>query len=545
MLSSKTITWLIVSCAIPQLGFSKKFYSDDPMWREPSPRPVESVQPWHLDNLIDFYKNSFHHKGERNTSEKVYPSQGVNTLGEVPDSPWYTNRHWLRRMSEEELALGPNKTGPPDASGPWTVISVKAEGVTPGFTIRDTRGRRYLLKFDPPSNPEMATAADVIGAKFFYALGYNVPENYVVRFDRSQLQVQPSVKFTNRLGREQELTAADVNELLAPLHHYSDGKIRALASLYIAGKPLGGFKYYGRRPDDPNEIAPHEHLRVLRGLYVFAAWLNHTDAKSLNSLDVLTEENGRKFVKHYLLDFGAAFGSDSVYAKDPRLGHEYFLDWKPGLHQLLTFGFSVPGYARAKYPDIPAVGNFSSDPFAPEHWRSNYPNAAFANRLVGDEFWAAKQIMAFSTNDIRVMVHTGEYSDPRAEQVISQTLATRADSIGRTFLPKLLALDDFRVEGDELRFDDLAARYDVRPPAKYEIEWMPFQNGEGAGTPTVVRRGSRLPAEAVQASGGAYWMAAIRDDARRQSASVYLRKERNGWAVVGVDRAGAERWDGQ
>lgn len=97
--------------------------------------------------------------------------------------------YWLRHMSEGELAAGPNKTGAPDPGGPWTVTSAKTEGVTPGFSIKDQNGRRYLLKFDPPSNPEMATAADVMGAKFFYALGYNVPENsenYIVRFDRSQ-----------------------------------------------------------------------------------------------------------------------------------------------------------------------------------------------------------------------------------------------------------------------------------------------------------------------------------------------------------------------
>ena len=98
----KSITWLVVACALPQGAFSKKFYSDDPLWREPQPRLVETIQPWHLDNLIDFYKNSFHHKGERNSVQKVYPSQGVNTLGEVPDSSWYTNRHWLNRMSEQE-----------------------------------------------------------------------------------------------------------------------------------------------------------------------------------------------------------------------------------------------------------------------------------------------------------------------------------------------------------------------------------------------------------------------------------------------------------
>ena len=38
---------------------------------------------------------------------------------------------------------------------------------------------------------------------------------------------------------------------------------------------------------------PHEDRRELRGYGVFAAWLNHVDAKAINSLDTLvTDENG-------------------------------------------------------------------------------------------------------------------------------------------------------------------------------------------------------------------------------------------------------------
>jgi hypothetical protein len=406
--------------------------------------------------------------------------------------------------------------------------------VTPGFTIKDGKGRRYLLKFDPATNTELATGADAVSAKFFYALGYNVPENYPVRFRREQLVVGEKVSFTDRYGRKRSLQNEDIDDMLKAVRPDSEGAYRGLASLYLSGELVGPFKYYGRRVDDPNELASHEHLRVLRGLYVFAAWLNHTDAKSLNSLDVVVEEAGRRFVKHYLIDFGASLGSDSLYAKDPRLGHEYFLAAKPGIVQLATLGLDVPKYARVHYPDNPAVGNFESEAFDPDKWKSNYPNAAFENRLPGDEYWAAKKVVAFTDDEIRAIVHTGNYTNPETEKIISDTLVRRRDAIGRTFFAKVIPLDDFAVQNDQLVFRNLAEQ---AVPA-YEIAWSRFTNARGPSEGS----GAPLPAAALSSPAGTYWTAQIRDWKRNLSVTVFLRKETAGWTVVGIDRDGENTW---
>jgi hypothetical protein len=68
-------------------------------------------------------------------------------------------------MSLEALKLVPTGVLHPAAAGTWTVIKAKSEGVTPGFTIGTRTKRVYFLKFDPLTNPEMATAADVIVAR--------------------------------------------------------------------------------------------------------------------------------------------------------------------------------------------------------------------------------------------------------------------------------------------------------------------------------------------------------------------------------------------
>src|SRR5262249_3370970 len=153
------------------------------------------------------------------------PSQGINTVDEVPDSAWYTNRHASRRMTIDELQTGAGTSQPP-APGKWTVVAAKSEGVTPGFRVRDEAGRHYLLKFDPASNPEMSTAADVIGSKFFHALGYNVPENYIVYFDRVQIAVGAGSLLKDSTGTKRQIRDRDIDELLRNSPRTPDGKYR-------------------------------------------------------------------------------------------------------------------------------------------------------------------------------------------------------------------------------------------------------------------------------------------------------------------------------
>ena len=48
------------------------------------------------------------------------PARNVNTLGEVPDSSWFTNRIGRRPMTIEEIVRGPNTGDGPDTSSNWT-----------------------------------------------------------------------------------------------------------------------------------------------------------------------------------------------------------------------------------------------------------------------------------------------------------------------------------------------------------------------------------------------------------------------------------------
>jgi hypothetical protein len=505
---------------------AQRFYRDDPLPREPKPLPVTKPLSRPINEYYDFFQNTFFEPDkELKKHHTPGPSQAVNTLGEVPDSNWYTNR----TLTVEQMVEGPGTSHAPAMNKPWTVLSGKNEGITPGLVIRDSAGRKYFLKFDPKSNPEMSSATDVLGSKFFYALGYNVPENYIVYFTRDQLAIdRDKSKFRNVAGRERGMREGDIDSVLEKVPRDRQGRYRGLASLAVAGDPIGPFRYYGTRKDDPNDIVPHEMRRDLRGLYVFAAWLNHTDTKSINSLDTVVKEDGIEYIRHYLIDFGAILGSDSFEAKSPRAGNVYLYDFKPAAWQLLSLGLYVPGWMRAHYPHIPEAGHLEYETFDPERWKNNYPNPAFDLRTPGDTYWAAKKVMQFSDQAIRAIVRTAQYGDSQAADWVARCIIERRNKVGRAFLNDVLPLDNFAVVNGKLKFEDLAVRYGFHAARQYSVAWSRFDNNANAKTPISVATGFDVPNASSQ-----YLAADIRAEDPRKTVTVYLRGDQ----VVGIDRA--------
>ena len=76
----------------------------------PKPMRVEQANNRKLSDVYDFFSMTFVKPGEKQTPGHPIPAGAVNTLGEVPDSTWYTNRHTKRRMSIEELVRGPGNS---------------------------------------------------------------------------------------------------------------------------------------------------------------------------------------------------------------------------------------------------------------------------------------------------------------------------------------------------------------------------------------------------------------------------------------------------
>ena len=519
-----------------------KFYPDDPIVRDFETQDASAVQERDASQLYDAVENSVLGAGERADIRAL----NVNTIDEVPDSSWFTNRAGARSMTVDEIAKGPDRGSGP-ALGIWMVTGKKTEGVTPGLTITDQKGDKYWIKFDPTSNPEMASGAEVISTKLFHAFGYYVPENYIATFRREDLRIAPGTKVLDVDRREQDMTERDIDDVLERAAQNEDGTYRVLASLNLPGEPRGPFRYYGTRPDDPNDIFPHEHRRELRGLLVFSAWLNHDEVRSANTLDTLIRVDGRTIVRHNLLDFGSTLGSGSIQAQSRRAGNEFVWEARPTLITMLTLGLYVRPWIKVPYPELPAIGRFESTYFRPELWKADYPNPAFKNARADDRFWAARIVAAIPDDAVRAVVRTARYSDPRAADYLTETLLARKSKVLRSWLsgtnpivqPSLTA-------SGTLTFDNAAESVGVAKAAeRYTIEWSRFDNNAQThtwigGEATLRERRAQAPPDLLAARPDfvAARIRAFHPDypAWSEPVVVYFRRAAEAWTLVGLER---------
>src|SRR4051812_7348239 len=275
-----------------------KFFTDDPLWIERDTQDASGLKPLEIDLMVDLASSIANGANVKAPGR----ARNLNSVDEVPDSSWFTNRAADHPLTAEEVAKGPDTNDGP-APGTWTITSSKSDGVTPGFTVKDSTGQRWFLKFDPPGYRAMATGTEVTATKLMWALGYNVPENHVAYMRREQLTIGEGAKFTPAGRKPRAMRPDDLEHLLERASREPDGRYRIVASKGLPGKPIGRIRFVGTRPDDPNDIVPHEDRRELRGYGVFAAWLNHVDAKAINSLHTPVADEGRSHVRDHLIDF--------------------------------------------------------------------------------------------------------------------------------------------------------------------------------------------------------------------------------------------------
>jgi hypothetical protein len=436
----------------------------------------------------------------------------VDPLDEVVNSTWFTNRNAADPLTPDQIRRGPQTTQGPRP--PLTVTDLDPEGVTPKFNVEDADGITYIVKLDPADYPELASGAEVVATHLIWAAGYNTPENHTYDLDPSELLLdkeleavfldEDSLPVEYQVGAdgedEQELTLeVFTREFFRGRSRTADGRFRALASRFLDGTPKGPFDFAGTRPDDPNDVIPHEHRRELRGLYVVEAWLNQTDTKSGNSLDMFIlhpdspeDDEAARFgyLRHNLIDFGSSMGSGAVRPHTPRHGQENEFDLAAIGKRFITLGlYRRPWQSEADTIHPEAAGYFSSKDFDPATWKPNMPNPAFDNLTDRDGYWGAKIVMSFTDPQLFAAIEAGRYSDPQAARYILRALQERRDMTGRTWFARVSPLDAPRIEGGALVFDDLWIRhFGGLAQYRWELDWdAPDPDMEAEGESTVPR----------------------------------------------------------
>src|SRR5262249_26296092 len=149
-----------------------RFYIDDPIAREPESRDASGAQPVRIGLMFELSYNLF---VTANHQPSATRARNVNTIDEVPDSSWFTERIGTGRLTSADIERGP-VVGAAPAPERWVILREKSAGVNPGFTAEDANGETWFVSFDSKSYPEGASGAVVVATKLFWALGYNQVE---------------------------------------------------------------------------------------------------------------------------------------------------------------------------------------------------------------------------------------------------------------------------------------------------------------------------------------------------------------------------------
>ncbi len=489
---------LSVACAgIGCSGGGARFPLRDAVWRDTDTRPISlrcesrpsEKEPNHVSCAPEPYISPLAWDAADNTIFRpvskffaVDPpkeAKNVNAFDEVPDSAWFENRLGKKKPAVDELLRGacrPEDLLDADSAetGAWLIDQGKPNGATPGFRVRVGK-KKYMFKTDSQAEPERPSAASVIGAAIYNAVGFNTSCEQIVYFDRKLTKLKPGLKYTRNDGVTRPFDEDALDKVFAEAGR-RDGRYRFQASAWLPGFLLGPFKYEGTRGDDPNDVIPHEDRRDLRGARVVAAWLHHFDAREQNSMDswIATDsknsESSPGYVRHYYLDTSDSLGSvwdwDGV---SRRMGHSYLLDFSDIGRDFITLGVIERPWERVrKTPGMEMFGYFHWREFEPDEWLNEYPNPAFSRATEHDNAWMARILSRLDYDDVRALVSLGRFTKPEATDYLAQVLEMRLRRIVERYLLRLSPIADLRVDDKNVLCGvDLARRRRARADAAF------------------------------------------------------------------------------
>ncbi len=561
---------LLAACATPE----RRFPLRAPLWRdtdlqsvsvrchtEPTardprhvscaPEVVPSPTIWDgADNLV--FRPLSESLGVVVRGESV----DVNSLDEVPDSSWFSNRIGVRPLAVREVELGACPAnllldGADAADGSWVIDKGKGEGSTDGFRVIVPGHGKYLFKADDADTPEHSSAAETVGARVYYAAGYYTTCEQVVYFRRSALKLTPGLRWKHNFGDEEDFGPAQLEKVLGHCARRGD-LIRMQASAWLSGQNLGGYQYEGTRGDDPNDVIRHDDRRELRAKRLLDAWIDRFDDRRGNTIDMwIADRPGPPdaspgHVIHYQTDTSEALGSE--WAWEPisrRLGYSYVLDWHDVTLDLLTAGARLETWDTVqKTAGKESFAYFNVRDFVPDAWKNEYPIAAFDRMTERDGAWMARILAHFDSATVQVLARTARFTDRADTDYLEQVLEVRLRKILERYLTRLSSVADVHVEsGHLLCGTDLAEVRVLRDPATFRYSarrlgggWLKVERRAAGGV--CVELPSASPGGGAPDDHPRYARIRIEDGVARGPlvAHLYDLGPTRGWMLAGVER---------
>jgi hypothetical protein len=503
------------------------FKSGDPIGTLNDNRPSQVPQ-----------KNSFNYVEYSLTSSSRYPmvrtmdprriarSQDVNSADQVPASSWFTPRLGFKSLSAQDLLKGPEEIGAPQP--PFKVTKTKTKGNSPGFHVTDSRGKKYLFKFDSGDYPALESAVNLVVNRLFWGFGYNVPEDYLYVLDSADIS----------LAEGSGVTQDDVDKVLTFSAIEDDGRYRVTASLFLEGELLGPIPQRGTRRGDINDRIPHENLRILRALRTFSAFTGNSGFRSDNSMDVYVGEPGKGHTVHYILDFGEALGVHGVEKNRPWDGYEHFFSYNAMIRNFLGFGLPIKGWENLETTLTDPKGTFNAENFDPKTWRESVQFMPMRQAQPEDDYWAAKILAALTQDHLETLFEAAKYPDPEYSKVMIQFLMQRRQKIFEYIFKQVSPLESEGFKDGALKVQDIAWKIlNEEGTTRYEVKL--FNQGIKKAAKTFWVEASddafevKISPEIFQKARG-YVRAEIRKEKSKRAAEFHLRSESGTPLLAGV-----------
>lgn len=445
-------------------------------------------------------------------------SLDVNSMDQVPASSWFTPRLGYSEISADKLINGLQDKGAPQA--PLTIVKAKSSGNSPGFVVKDSRGIKYLLKFDRTDYPDIETTGHFVGSRLFWGFGYNVPEDYVYSYSPADA--------TADKGIDQE----QIDKVLLLSHMNEDGKYRCVASRFLDGTILGPIPQRGTRSKDSNDLIPHENRRTLRALRMFCAWLGNSGVRSDNTLDVYTGEAGSGHTVHYMLDFGEIFGAHGVEKGRNWDGYEHFFSLADTGKTFATLGIPQKKWENFKLEDGDFVGTFEAETFQPGKWKETTQFLPIRSSLADDDYWAAKIIAAVKPEHLRALLDKAGHPDKDYPGKILEVLEKRREKVIRHAYSRVSSIEMQSLDHGTLELKDIGKEF--LGNAEYRVK---FLNKTGKSVAGAAQSLSIPVADALKSAKGylIVEVTAVRGGKRApRAAQFHIRENEGAPAVVGV-----------